>query len=115
MDINDWLEKFKVLWISKDLQGVMSLFSDDVIYFETPFLKLNSKKEILDEWQVIMNQENIDLSYSTFSETNSKSTVIWDLSYKRDGEKFNYKGTYLIEVNDQGLCKYFHQTCEGQK
>lgn len=115
MTINDWLEKFKDLWINKDLQGVMSLFSDDVTYFETPFLKLNSKKEILNEWHVIISQEDIDFSYSLFSETDSKGAVIWNLSYKRDGEKFNYKGTYLIELDNQGLCKYFHQTCEGQE
>lgn len=113
--MNDWLEKFKGSWINKDLQGVMSLFSDNVVYFETPFLKLNSKKKILDEWQAIMNQENIDFRYSVFSETDSRGTVIWDLSYKRNGEQFNYKGTYLIELDNQGLCKYFHQTCEGQE
>jgi len=115
MNINDWLENFKDLWISKNLQGVISLFSDDVIYFETPFLQLNSKKKILDEWRAIMNQEDINFSYSIFSEIGSQSAIIWSLSYKRDREKFNYMGTYLIELNDQGLCKYFHQTCEGQK
>lgn len=115
MEINEWLEKFKYLWINKDLQGVMSLFSDDVTYFETPFLQLKSMEEIFNEWKVVLEQESINFDYSVFSETNRKSTILWDLSYTLNGNKYNYKGIYLIKLNDQGLCRYFHQTCEGQE
>lgn len=115
MEISSWLEKFKDLWVSKDLQGVMALFSEDVVYFETPFLQLKSKKEILDEWRAIAEQEEINLNYSVFSKINNKSAVVWNLSYKLDGQILSRKGTYLIELDNKGLCKYFHQTCEGQE
>jgi hypothetical protein len=114
MKIEDWLERFKKYWESKDLQKLLSLFSDDVVYYETPFVKLKSKEEILKEWQGVLLQDNIKLDYSIFSNDRNKSTVNWELHYSKDNVDNNLKGTYLIELDSDGLCTYFHQTCESR-
>ncbi len=41
MNINDWLNKFKNSWEGKKIDDVLSLFSTDVVYYETPFHELN--------------------------------------------------------------------------
>lgn len=115
MDINNWLGKFKEYWERKNLDGVLSLFSDDVEYFETPYLKLESKEAILSEWQGVLLQDDIFFNYSIFAEAEEKNAVLWELAYKKDGIEHGCKGTYLIKLNPEGLCTYFYQICEEGK
>lgn len=112
MKIKEWLENFKKYWEYKELTKVMSLFADDVIYFETPFVQLNSKEELLREWQGVLSQDDISVEFDIFSEVDRKSAVLWDLTYKKDGVSHNMKGTYLVKLNQEGKCTYFLQTCE---
>lgn len=112
--INEWLKKFKEYWESGNPEKVLSLFTDDVIYFETPFKQLMNKSEILNEWKGVLNQENILINYAVFSETGNKGAVTWDLTYDIDGTTHKVQGTYLVELNKNGSCKYFQQTCETE-
>lgn len=111
--IDTWLHNFKQSWLDKDLETVLSLFSDDVIYWETPHKRLNSKKEILAEWQAVLQQHSIVLKLSVYSSIHSKHTVLWELSYLDDNEsKYECAGVYLVELNQKGQCHYFYQVGE---
>ncbi len=113
MDINEWLKKFETSWKKKDIPAVLSLFSKNVVYFETPFRKLKDFKELANEWQGVKNQKDISLEFETFSSCQNRHSVIWKLKYKTsEGIEKNVAGTYLIELNEEGLCTYFQQTCE---
>lgn len=113
MDINDWLNKFKYGWVSKNINDVLLLFSADVVYYETPFHKLSGLDEIKKEWSAIMDQNEIDLSYDVFSKENNKYTVRWDLKYlDKDKNQFHFSGVYLIKLNKAGLCDEFRHYCE---
>ncbi|MCK5081203.1 MAG: nuclear transport factor 2 family protein [Candidatus Moranbacteria bacterium] len=117
MNIETWLEKFKNYWEAHDIEKVLSLFDKNVVYHETPFVKLKDFDKLAQEWQVIKNQEDIRLDFKVFSSCENKHSVIWTLKYyntKKDTEK-NLAGTYLIEFNDQGLCTFFHHTLELKK
>lgn len=110
MDINTWLIKFKNSWETKKVSEVLSLFSIDVSYFETPFKKLEDFKDLEKEWSVILDQNNIKLDYTIYSESGSKYTVQWDLYYiSKDGREKFLKGIYLIALNKDGLCTEFTQ------
>lgn len=114
MDIEVWLRKFKECWESHDVQGVLDLFDRDVIYYETPFLRLKDFKEIEREWRAIQSQKDIVLTYEVFSQNGKDYAVIWKLRYiNPENEEKNYSGTYLMRLNDEGLCTFFHHTCEA--
>lgn len=54
-----WLNKLKQYWFSKDVESAVSLFEKTTFYQETPFMKpYTALKEIKEEWQHIKN-ENI--------------------------------------------------------
>jgi len=111
--INDWLVKFKNCWIEKDIDGVMDLFADNVEYWETPFKKLNDKSDLGHEWRAIKTQDNLDLNFSVYSTDSSRHTVVWQLLYTNSESAIqNWAGVYLIELNDDGICIYFHQVGE---
>jgi len=57
--INNWLKQFKTNWQNHKIQEVLKLFDKNVIYYETPFIKLNNFEELRKEWQAIYNQKKI--------------------------------------------------------
>ena len=113
MNISNWLIKFKEYWQTHNTDGVLSLFDKNVIYFETPFNKLENFEKISKEWKNTIKQNDILLTYEIFSDNKNKYSVIFKLQYLDEQNiKKNFAGTYLLELNNVGLCTYFHQTCE---
>ena len=116
MDINTWLQTFKTAWQKHNIDGVMDLFSDDLEYFETPFQKIADKAELKKEWQAIKNQKNIVLDYRLFSSDDNSHSVTWELKYiDQENNVKQFAGTYLVKLNKEGRCAFFHHTCEEKK
>lgn len=113
VDINNWLKSFKTKWINKNIDGVLSLFSDDVSYFETTTKRLNGFTEIRNEWNSILEQNNIEIDFNIISKDDDKYKVGWKLKYvDNQSVIFDYKGTYLIKLNEENKCEEFIQFCE---
>ncbi|HMQ96245.1 MAG TPA: nuclear transport factor 2 family protein [Candidatus Saccharibacteria bacterium] len=109
MNINKWLEHFSKHWADHNIDAVMDLFTDDVVYWETPYYKLDSKNHLRQEWQAISTQYNIIHQTEIFnSSVDNKHAIIWKLSYVRDDEIHESAGTYLIGLNKDGLCDFFY-------
>lgn len=114
MNINTWLKKFKENWQNHNINGVLDLFDKAVIYYETPFIKLNDFETLSKEWKAIKNQNNISLDFEFFSSSENKHAVIWKLQYlDTENIEKNFAGTYLIKLNEEGKCIYFHHSCES--
>jgi hypothetical protein len=113
MDIDTWLDDFKKYWEHHDVEGVLGLFKESVEYYETPFIKLANRSELCTSWNEILLQENIQLKYAVFTASVDKFSVLWNLTYTKNGETKRYAGTYLIILNEQNLCTYFFHCCEG--
>ena len=111
MAIEQWLDRFNTSWTNHDISAVMDLFTHDVEYWETPYYKLDSKDHLEQEWQEILKQQGITTQTRIFnSSADNKHAVIWQLRYTRDDEIRESAGTYLIGLNDDGLCNFFHYT-----
>lgn len=113
MDIKNWLQTFNNAWSSYNVDKILSLFDPDVEYWETPSKKLQSFEELRSEWREIKRQNDIELTTSIYSSCENKHTVFWKLQYTdNDNKVCLWSGTYLITLNNKGLCIYFHQTGE---
>jgi|SRR5665647_904790 len=113
MNINEWLKLFKEAWISHDVQKVVLLFSEDVEYWETPHVLLQSYGEVKSEWEGIKKQTNIRIATEVFLSSGNNHIVIWQLTYTNEiGVEQKWAGTYLIRLNEQGKCIYFYHTGE---
>lgn len=111
--INEWLDRFKDAWVSKDVERVLSLFTDDVVYWETPYKQLQGKDALREEWNAVLSQQSINLDFEVFSSMEDRHTVVWKLTYVgADNMQQNWSGIYLIELDGSGQCRYFHQTGE---
>lgn len=111
--INEWLDEFKAGWMAKDIERVMKLFADEVEYWETPFQRLANKDEVRREWRAIEAQDDIKLDMSVYSSDANKHAVVWVLSYSNaKSVAQDWAGTYLVELNENGVCGYFYQVGE---
>lgn len=108
-NIKNWLEDFKACWIDKDIDNLMSLFSDNVEYYETPFQKLVGREKVSEVWQEIKDQDNINIEFELYCTDNNKYVVKWKLNFKISDRRFDYRGIYLIELDSQDMCCSFYQ------
>jgi hypothetical protein len=113
MDITSWLEEFRKSWTSHDVEKVLSLFTEGVEYWENPYRLLQTRAELQAEWQGIQRQNSIELKTEVLFSEDKQYAVIWHLQYENQiGATQIWAGTYLIKLNEQGLCYYFHHTGE---
>ena len=112
MKIEQWLEEFRQAWQTKDIDAVMSMFTDDVEYWETPHQLVGDLQALRQEWQAIKQQEDIVLDLDVFGSSDNRHSVRWNLSYMQDRQPQKWAGVYLIELNTEGKCLFFHQTGE---
>lgn len=112
-DIETWLEKFRENWKAGKVDQVLQLFTEDVDYYETPFLQLEND-ELRAEWRGVKNQQDIVLEFDVFSRENEKFVVQWSLEYVEDGGTNSLKGIYLIKLDSDNKCYEFWQYCESK-
>ncbi len=112
-NIDKWLRKFVKHWETHDIGGVMDLFTEDMEYWETSFVRITDKEALAQEWEVIKEQKEISVSYDIFSKDNDKYAVLCDLRYiDKENKHGRWKGIYLIRLNSENLCDYFLQCGE---
>ncbi|MDO8260320.1 MAG: hypothetical protein Q7T50_02335 [Candidatus Magasanikbacteria bacterium] len=115
-NINKWLEQFTSAWKNHNIDNVLSLFTQNVEYWETPFIKIRNLTSLRKEWEYINSQRNIDISCEVFSKIDNKYTVKWSLGYlNKDNIIKNSRGVYLITLNQNNLCTYFFHCGEFEK
>lgn len=102
--VNNWLDKLKQYWFSKDINKAVSLFDKTTFYQETPFMKpYTNIKEINEEWQHIKNEniQNIELKVLAID----GYTLIAQWILKQNDK--DYDGIYEIKFNNNLECIYF--------
>jgi len=115
MNVEKWLDTFHTAWKNHDIEKVMSLFTDNVEYWETPHYLVGSKNELRKEWAAIDSQTDIQVRSKVFSSVDNKHSIIWHLRYAKQGKTHESGGTYLIQLDTRGLCNYFHYTGEAKE
>lgn len=113
--MEQWLEKLVDGWKTKDIDQVLSLFSSDVEYWETPYKKLNSITEVQNEWEAIRTQDDIQIETKIIMNQDKTHLVQWKLRYIKEGSLNKWAGLYIIKLNEVDKCSYFYQVGEEQK
>ena len=114
--IEKWLNQFQTSWKTHNIKNVLNLFSENVEYWETPFIQISNFNELKKEWTYINKQKNINIETEIFSAVNDRYSVKWFLTYQ--DEKNNKKilgGVYLIKLNANNQCDYFFHCGETKK
>lgn len=109
---NKWLQGLKNAWETKNPNVVVDLCAEKFLWYETPFSKpLDTKKQLLEEWKSVLNQENISVSFEILSINENVGIAQWNVTFTRlpSREKITLDGIFKVSLNEQGECTEFHQ------
>ena len=109
----NWLDTLGQAWITRNPKAAANICAENVLYFETPFDKpLTSKKEVGDIWQEVpSSQKDIEFNYEIISVNKEVGIAKWRASFARlpSEVRDTLDGIYIVKLDDNGLCKEFHQ------
>lgn len=107
-----WLDSLKNIWERKTPETILDMCADKFLWYETPFIKpLTTKKELLKEWNSILNQDNISFLYKIISVNKNVGIAKWDATFTRlpSKEEVSLQGIFQITLDKKDKCVEFHQ------
>lgn len=105
-------DELKEIWESRNPQKVTGLVADKFYRFETPFDEpYTTKEELVKEWQGILEQKDISVSYRILSNNKNVCIAQWHALFLRlpAQEKVELDGIFQVTLNSQGKCTEFRQ------
>lgn len=107
-----WLDKLRNVWETKKPNSATDLVAEKFLWHETPFAKpFSTKEQLLKEWETVLDQENITVSYKILSVNDNFGIAQWQATFTRlpSKEKATLDGIYKVSLNQKGECTEFHQ------
>ena len=115
-NVHDWLVQLKNFWEARQVSNILELFTEEVIYYESPSEKLGSKNEIMQVWAEIEQQKDIEVVFEHFSTEENKHAIKLSLRHKdQDNKLFRFSGVLLLILNEENKCEYFYKTVQEQR
>ncbi|MBI1862766.1 hypothetical protein HYS00_01460 [Candidatus Microgenomates bacterium] len=108
----DWLENLKRIWETKTPNKITSICANEFIWYETPFDNpLTTKEQLLNEWQSVLNQKHITVSYKILCITDNIGIAQWHANFTRlpSNEPAELDGIFQITLDAFGCCTEFRQ------
>jgi len=111
LQFKNWLGKLMDIWTTKNPSGVLGLVAEKFIWYETPFDQLITTKELVQEWQTVLNQDEINVTYEILIIENNIGLAHWHATFTRlpSKAKAELDGIYKVTLDDNGKCTEFHQ------
>ncbi len=109
-DATRWCLDLVKYWTNKDILQILSLFDDNVIYFENPD-KLIKPNELFMVWSEIHTQKIISLNYEIIDIFRRHNFADFVLETE---EEIVYM-TYVFVLNEEHKCIYFMQQYTVEK
>lgn len=100
---SNWCQNLNDFWQQKEIDKIIDLFDQNVIYYEEPNHKI-SYNELLSVWTEIKNQNTTNIEYKILVENNNKCIANFILK-----DKTTIDMLYEIELNKNNKCIYFKQ------
>lgn len=112
LEFDNWLKNLKKIWETKNPDAVIDICADKFFWYETPFDKpLTKREQLLKEWQSVLQQDDIHITYDILSINENIGIVNWHAAFTRlpSKEKVELDGIFQVSLNDQGKCTEFRQ------
>lgn len=108
-----WLNKLKDAWVSLDPDAAADLCTEDVMYYEDPLQPPHSGRDAVRKiWaDVPTSQKDVKITTTILMMQDNQAIARWHATFMRvpSNAKAELDGIYSITLNDEGLCKEFHQ------
>lgn len=99
----NFCQNLKDFWQQKEIDKIIDLFSEEVVYYEEPNNKI-AYAELKDVWKEIKDQDTTNIEFNILLESTDKCIV----NFLLVGET-TIDMIYEIKLNDDNKCTYFKQ------
>ncbi len=109
---DEWFEKLREIWLNKTPNKVESIVADKFSWYENPFQpSINTKEELLKEWQSILNHKRLSVDYKIISVKNNIGIATAESIFTLIDTKVRVemKGIWYVVLDDKGKCTEFRQ------
>ena len=105
----EWLERMKQAWETKDYEMLSSMFPQNLTYFESPFLPpLTTKQQVVDQWKKDLDkQQDIHFNYKILYEDDQHCFANWSASFVRENATVELNGVFHFKLDADNRCEYF--------
>jgi hypothetical protein len=113
-----WLDGYRTAWENRDPVAVARLFSDDALYYITPFSEpLRGRENIVVYWEgVARTQQNVSFDHRLLSVQDHLGIARWTAAFQRvpSGKWVKLDGIFVVEVDAAQCCtvlrEWWHST-----
>jgi hypothetical protein len=131
MDMDRFMECYKLAWEQSDERKLTALFAEDGVYHNTPFAEQRGHAAIAVYWQRTKLQSDIRVRYEILSRHASGGIAHWHVTYQVTSEelfricaastgtnalarspgealpRLALDGIAIVELDNRGLCRHF--------
>lgn len=98
-----WCQKLLNFWQQKEIENIINLFDENVVYYEEPNNKI-TYNELINVWSEIKDQDTNNIEFKILVEDNNKCIANFLLKGKTIIDMI-----YEIRLNEDNKCIYFKQ------
>ena len=105
-DVQNWLDDYGRAWVNGDPDHVVTLFTDDATYRETPFDDpMTGRDEIRHYWQTNAAdaQENVEFTSQVWAVKDDTAIAGWQAKFteKATGNRVELDGVFRLVFSDE--------------
>lgn len=107
--LHAWLDAYGSAWESRDPEKAASLFSEDALYFETPFSEPASGQGGVQEYwaAAVEGQRNVKFFHEVLAVSGHQGIARWWAEFTRlsSGKRAKLDGIFLLTFAENNLCR----------
>jgi len=112
-EFDQWLKRYGEAWETRDADKFVPLFTDDVLYYETPFDEpMHGSDAIGAYWSVLpTTQDHIHFHFRVLAVLPDQAVAQWWASFIRLPTKMHVKidGIMICEFDENNRCRLFRE------
>ncbi|MCB9965463.1 MAG: nuclear transport factor 2 family protein [Rhodospirillales bacterium] len=106
--LETWLLAYKDAWETQNPDKIVQIFTEDAVYWETPFLKHEGRDAIYQYWKDVPGaQKDISFRYKILNADEGLSH--WSATFFAGGRSHELDGIFMLTFDAQGRCQVLRE------
>ena len=112
MGVDEWLEAYRVAWERADADAAAALFTDDAIYWSSPFREPHRGHDgIREYWSIATaTQTGARVQMGRPISEGNRTAAEWWATMRDDGDEITLPGILFLRFAPDGRCEELRET-----
>ena len=107
MEVGEWLERYRVAWEKADPDAAASLFTEEAVYWSTPFREAHQGRDGIREYwaRATGSQSNPSVRFGRPITEGRRTAVEWWATMQDEEGEITLQGILFLRFAPGGLCE----------